>query len=103
MNRRKARKAFFKAPLHQRRKSLHVHLSKELREKLKKRTQLVKKGNRVKILVGKWKGVEGEVELVDLKSRKIYVKDITIKKTDGSKVLVPIDPSNVMLIKETIK
>jgi large subunit ribosomal protein L24 len=76
-----------------------ARLSKELREKYHVRSLPVRKGDRVKILRGDFKKLEGEVLEVDTKRQKIIVQGATITKSDGSQVNRPIHPSNVMLIK----
>jgi len=48
----KQRKYLAKAPLHIRKKLLNVSLSKELRKKYGRRAITVRKGDKVKILVG---------------------------------------------------
>ncbi len=72
-------------------------LSKELREKYNRRNLSVRKGDKIKIMRSKFKGDIGEVTRVDLKSYKIYIEGITIKKSDGTDVERAIDPSNVMI------
>ena len=48
---------------------------------------------------GKFEGLEGKITKVDLHKLKVYIEGIKTKKVDGSEVMVPIDPSN-LLIKE---
>ena len=96
---RKQRKYRANAPLHIRHKFVSAHLSKELREKYKTRSLPVRKGDTVEIMRGRFKGLEGKVTKVDLRSVKVYIDGIKTKKVDGSEVMVPIDPSN-LLIKE---
>lgn len=95
---KKQRKALYAAPLHKRRKLLSAHLSKELREKYKRRSLPVRKGDEVKIMCGSFKGKVGKVSRVDLKKLKVYVEGITRKRTVGTEVQVPIHPSNLMII-----
>jgi len=95
---RKQRKFRYTAPLHLRKKFVHVHLSKELREKLKKRSIQAKSGDKVRIMRGKFKGKEGKISKIDLSDSKIFVEGITQKKANGKEKLVPLDPSNLMLI-----
>ncbi len=98
---RTQRKFRFTAPLHLRKHFVHVHLSKELREKTKKRAVQIKKGDKVKVLRGKFKGKEGKVTKVDLSLAKIFVEGMTQKKMNGKEVFVPIEPSNVMIVEMT--
>ncbi len=96
---RKQRKARFSAPLHQRQKYMHSHLSEELRKQYSKRSAQVKVGDTVKVMRGDQAGVEGEVQNVDLKRCTIKVAGVSNFKADGSEVPRPIHPSNVMITK----
>lgn len=78
---------------------MSARLSKELREKYKIKSLPVRKGDRVKILRGDFKKLEGEVLEVNPKEQTITVQGANITKSDGSQVNRPIHPSNVMLIK----
>jgi|YelNatPaOPRAMG01_1025707.scaffolds.fasta_scaffold01691_21 large subunit ribosomal protein L24 len=95
---RKQRKFLFNAPLHLRRKMISAHLSKELREKYKRRSLPLRKGDEVEIMRGEFKGKKGKISRVDLKNYKVYIEGITRKKTTGAEVLVPIHPSNLRII-----
>lgn len=95
---RKQRKYVYHAPLHVRHKFLSAHLSKELREKYKKRGFSVRKGDEVQVMKGKFKKKTGKISRVDLKKIKVYIDGITRKKVDGSEVQVPIHPSNLKII-----
>ncbi|MEM5853057.1 MAG: 50S ribosomal protein L24 [Candidatus Aenigmatarchaeota archaeon] len=95
---RKQRKFLFSAPLHVRRKMISAHLSKELREKYKRRSFPLRKGDEVEIMKGEFKGKRGKVSRVDLKKYKVYIEGITRKKTTGAEVQVPIHPSNLKII-----
>jgi len=95
---RKQRKFLYTAPLHIRRKMMSAHLSKELREKYKRRSLPVRKGDEVEIMRGEFKKKRGKVLRVDLKKYKVYVEGITRKRTDGTERLVPIHPSNLMIV-----
>ena len=95
---RKQRKYRAKAPLHIRHKLMAAHLSKELRTKYKKRSFPVRKGDKVKVLRGQYKGTIGEIERVDMKNYKIYIKGVEKKKKEGQKIQYPVTPSNVMIL-----
>ncbi len=95
---RKQRKYRANAPLHLRKKFVSVNLSKELRKKQGKRNLPAKKGDKVKVLVGKFKGKTGKIVTVNLKTSKIIVEDIQVKKQDGSKANVKLQPSNLQII-----
>ncbi len=94
---RKQRKRHFNAPLHIRQKKMAATLSKELREKYKRRSFPVRKGDTVKILRGDFAGVEGKIVEVDLKKYRVYIDKVKRRKTNGEEVLVPIHPSNLMI------
>ena len=97
---RKQRRFRRKAELHLRKNLLKVHISKELKKKLKtrKRTILVNKGDRVRLITGSRKGHEGRVIDVDYKRLKIYIEGISRVNSRGNDNPIPIDPSNVELI-----
>lgn len=94
----KQRKYRWNAPLHVRHRMLAVHLSKELRVQYKKRSFPVRKGDKVKIMRGDYKGTIGEVQLVNMKDLKINVKGAEEKTKAGPVRFYPVEPSNVMLI-----
>ncbi len=97
---RKQRKARYDACLHERQKMVCVHVSKELREKLKtkRRSLPVRKGDRVKIMRGENKGKSGKVSRVELNSLKVFVEGIAIRKAKGAEELIPLDASNLLLL-----
>jgi len=95
---RKQRKYVYHAPLHVRHKFLSAHLSKELREKYKRRSFPARKGDEVEIMKGKFKKKTGKISRVDLNKIKVYIDGITRKKVDGSEVQVPIHPNNLKII-----
>jgi len=95
---KKQRKAYYNAPLHVRQKLVSAPLSPELREKYGVKTLPVRKGDKVRVMRGDFKGHEGEVVEVDLKRYALKIDGVTIKKADGTPVFRPIHPSNVMII-----
>ena len=95
---RKQRKALYNAPAHARGKHLSATLSKELRADLGKRSLPVRSGDKVRVLRGDFKGHEGEVLDVDYGSYKVTIEDVTLSKSDGTAVFLPVDPSNLMII-----
>jgi large subunit ribosomal protein L24 len=94
---RKQRKFLHQAPLHLRRKMISAHLSKELREKYKRRSLPLRKGDEVEIMRGEFKGKKGKISRVDLKNYKVYIEGITKRKTTGAEFQVPIHPSNLRI------
>ena len=95
---RKQRKYAANAPLHLKRKLLSVNLSKELRKKIKKRNVVVRKGDTVKIMRGKFKTKSGKITEVNVKTSKVKIEGIMVKKQDGSKVNIKMRPSNLQII-----
>ena len=95
---RKQRLALLQAPLHTRQKLMTAPLSKELREKYGVKRLPVRKGDKVRIVRGDFKGHEGKVVKVDLKRLRIYVEGVTVKRQDGTPRFVPIHPSKVVII-----
>lgn len=94
---RKQRKYRYNAPLHVRQKLMHVHLSSELRKKYGTRAVQVRKGDKVKVMRGKFKKQEGKVERVNLKREQVYVAGLEYTKKNGTKVQVGFNPSNLMI------
>jgi len=96
---RKQRKAFFNAPLHQRRKHISAHLEENLLLKYDRRQTPVVKGDTVRIMRGSFKGHESKVTSIYLKKHMIEIEGITNPKADGKKVARPVHPSNVLITK----
>lgn len=95
---RKQRKYLANAPLHLRKKFVSVNLSKDLRKKYRKKNVPIRKGDVVKIMRGKFKKKQGKVTEVKLKISKIIIEGIQVKKQDGSKVNVKMQPSNLQIV-----
>ncbi len=93
----KERKRQIIAPLHEKQKSVHVHLSTELRKKYNKRAVQIRKDDVVKIMVGKFKGKEGKVVKVNIKKGFVNVENMKIKKVDGKEIYVRMNPSNLVI------
>jgi len=93
------RKKHYKAKLHRKRNDLHVHLSKELRSKMKtkKRSILARTGDTVKILRGPGKGKEAKISNVDVTERKVFVDGITVRNAKAKEIQIPLQPSNLVL------
>ncbi len=94
----KQRKRFFHAPLHKRGKIMSVHLSPELREKYGVRAVPIRVGDRVRILRGDNKGIEGKVTRVDRKNYRVYVENVVRENARGEKIPIPIHYSNLMIV-----
>ncbi len=99
----KQRLALYKAPLHVRQKLMTAPLSKELREKYGVRNLPVRKGDKVRIVRGDFKGHEGAVVRVDLRKLRIFIDGVTVKRQDGTPRFVPIHPSKVVIVALDLK
>jgi len=94
---RKQKKYRINAPLHIKHKMLASNLSKELRKKYSKRNIEIRKDDKAKIMRGEFRGKEGKIIEINLKKMKVYIEGIQKTKKDGTKVNVPIDPSNIQI------
>lgn len=95
---KKQRKYRDNAPLHKKQKLMGCHLSKELRKKHNVRAVQLRKGDKVRIMRGSFRGKTGKVDDVNLKKLKATITGIEVSKKDGSKVKPYIHPSNMMII-----
>ncbi len=93
----KQRKYRNNAPLHIKHKMLAAHLSKELREKYKTRSLPLRVGDKVKIMRGKFKGLEGKVDRVYLKQLKVSVDSVNVTNKKGTRVTFKIRPSALLI------
>jgi len=95
---RKQRKYRHNAPLHVKQKFMSSNLSKELRKKVGKKNTQVRKGDKVKVMRGKFAGKEGKVSRADLSRLRISVEGLQRQKKDGTKIEVFFAPSKVQII-----
>jgi large subunit ribosomal protein L24 len=95
---RKQRKYVAKAPLHKKRRLLSANLSKDLREKMGTRNVVLRKGDKVKVMRGKFKKKEGKIIKVLTSKLKVYIEGIQRSKMDGSKTDVPFRASNLQIV-----
>jgi large subunit ribosomal protein L24 len=72
-------------------------LSKELREKYKRRSLTPRKGDSVKITRGEFKNVEGKVTKVIPADGRLNVEGVTREKQKGGTANVPVHASNVVI------
>lgn len=94
---KKQRKYRIGAPLHIKQKLIHGHLSKDLRKKYGKRSIGLRKGDKVKITVGKFRKHEGKIGGINLKKSQIFVDGAEITKRDGTKKSIALHPSNLVV------
>jgi|SRR3989344_315312 len=95
---RKQRKYVAYLPLHLRKKLMSAHISKDLRKKHGRRSISVRVGDKVRIMRGDFAKREGAIERVNRKTRRIYITGVERSKKDGSKTLVPVHPSKVLVV-----
>ena len=94
---RKQRKYLYNAPAHVASKSVSSHLTDELKKKYGVRSMRVRTGDKVKIVRGQRRGETGKVERIDVSRRKVFLTKVEIIKKDGTKTLVPLEPSNLII------
>lgn len=93
---RKQVKYRHEAPLHIKHKLISANLSKELRKRYGRSAPL-KKGDTVLIKKGEFKKKKGKISKVNLFSLKVYVEGIQKSRRDGTKVDIPLYPSNLQI------
>lgn len=94
----KQRKAAATAALHRRQKLVAAHLSKTLIKQFGRRSLSVRKGDEVKVMRGKYKGVTGKVSEVDLSKLVVYLENVKRKKVSGQEVAVALRPSKLLIV-----
>ncbi|HII15295.1 MAG TPA: 50S ribosomal protein L24 [Nanoarchaeota archaeon] len=100
---RKQRNYRTRAPLHIKQKMLAAHLSKELRAKYSRRSIALRKGDKVKIARGQFRGKSGNITEVRVKEMKVAVEGIENIRKDGSKMPYMLEPSNLTVTELNIE
>jgi len=100
---RKQRKYRANAPLHLRHKFISSNLSKELRKKYGKRNFPLRKGDKVKIMRGKFSGKDGKIGSVNLKKLRVSIEGIQRQKKDGTKINVYFHPSKLQILEFSLE
>jgi large subunit ribosomal protein L24 len=100
---RKQRERLANAPLHERRRRMAAHLSKDLRKKYMRRSFPVRKGDSVKVVRGEFKGLTGKIMEVNLTDYSVKVDIAKRKNVKGTDVQIPIHPSNLILTEFELK
>ncbi|MFH1249371.1 MAG: 50S ribosomal protein L24 [archaeon] len=95
---RKQRKYRFNAPLHVKQKFMSANLSKDLRKTVGRRSLELRKDDTVKVLIGKFKNKRGKILTLNLVRQKVTIEGMQATKKDGSKVSIPLHPSNVQIV-----
>ena len=93
----KQRKRMHQASLKERYRRFSATLSSKLKESHSTNSVPVRSGDTVTIMRGDRKGSEGKVTRIDRKNYRIFVEGVDREKVDGTKILIPIHPSKVMI------
>ncbi|MBN2127036.1 MAG: 50S ribosomal protein L24 [Candidatus Diapherotrites archaeon] len=94
----KQRKKRFTSKQHEKVKLYRVHVSKELQKTIKKKTIGLKKEDKVKVMRGAQKGKTGKVMRINRNKEQVFIEKIVRKKSDGTETMIPIHPSNLLLL-----
>lgn len=94
---RKQRRAMFQASPFDRHRQLTVSLSRDLRGRYKRRALPLRKGDTVRIVSGSFKGREERVSKVDMRSLRVTLDNVTIKKVDQKLKPLPIRTNHLIL------
>jgi large subunit ribosomal protein L24 len=93
----KQRKKLHQAPLSERYRRFSAPLSSKLKESHNISSIPVRSGDTVTIMRGDRRGSEGKVQRIDRKNYRIFIEGVDREKVDGTKTIVPIHPSKVMI------
>ncbi len=91
----KTRKRMYEAPNHVKSSRVGATLAPDLREKYGVRSVRVRKNDAVRVLRGEYRGVEGKIIKVIIKSGRVNVEGVTREKIAGGNVPIAIHASNV--------
>jgi large subunit ribosomal protein L24 len=95
---KKQRKRIHSLALHEKQKLFSAHLETGLRKILGRRALEIKKGDKVKVLRGSHKKKSGKVTAINRDKVQVFIEKLMRKKSDGTEILIPFRPSNLMLI-----
>ena len=96
---RTQRKWHYEKPLHTSYKDFSVHLSRELRAQVGRRSLEARVGDTVKVMRGDAKvaGKHGKVTAILRAKRMVLVEGVTAKRMNASERQIPLRPSNLLL------
>ncbi len=97
MQPRKIRRRLYNLPHHKRHKIMVAPLTKEARERYGVKRMPIRKGDTVRIMKGRFRGIVGKVVEVIPKKFRIHVEGATMKRSGGSVVYYPIYVWNVAI------
>ena len=95
---RKQRKFKANALLHMKGAFSSSRLSKPLSAQHISRNLVLRKGDKVKVLRGSFKGREGQVARVERKHERAFIEGIEVKKRNGTVAQPSIHPSNLLIV-----
>jgi large subunit ribosomal protein L24 len=95
----KQRKAIFNVKNHQRASVLSCPLDDALREEFGIRRLPLRKDDRVRVISGEFRDIEGKVLGINKKTRRVNVEECMNEKKDGSTFYVPMPASRLRLTK----
>jgi large subunit ribosomal protein L24 len=93
----KQRNFALNSPLHIKKNLLNAHLSKELKKKYNRNSISVRTGDKIKVMRGNFKGKTGKIERVNHRKQEICVTGIDLTKRDGTKKMIALHPSNLLV------
>lgn len=96
---RKQRRALQKVKNHQVSKLFTAPLAESLQEVYGIKRLPVRVGDSVRIIKGEFVGIEGKVNSLNKKTRKLIIEEATQQKRSGENYFVPISVSNVLITK----
>jgi len=94
---RKQRKYAAQAPQHIKQKMISAHLSKDLREKYKRRSFQLKKGDIVKVMRGSFAGKTGKINIINVTKQRAAIEGVQLTKKDGTKVNAWFNASKLLI------
>lgn len=97
---RRMRKFRYNAPMHDRQRFMHAHVSDELQKKLgiKSRSISLRRGDTVKVRSGNLRGKTGKVSKVNLRTGRVFIDGVVRKNAKGKELPVPLYSSNLYLV-----
>jgi len=73
-------------------------LSEQLRDRYKRRSLPIRKGDTVKILRGDFAGLEGKVIDINRVECRIFIEGVTRERVSGQQVKIGVHPSKVVVM-----
>ncbi len=95
----KQRKALYTVKNNQRSAVLNCAIDDSLRQVVGIRRMSIRKDDRVRVVGGEFKDIEGKVLKINKKKRTITVEECMNEKKDGSTIYKPISISRVRIVK----